>query len=130
MKIIYTDGSCLGNPGEGGWCFCLNSQNRDWIVSGGEEYTTNNRMELRAVIEGIRFANTKEIKIYTDSKYVINCAKDIWKKQKNKDMWKEYEIVSKNIKIEWTWVKGHSGEYYNELVDYHAREEAKNKKNK
>ena len=125
---IYTDGSSLGNPGPSGWGVIIleedDIQISEIILSGNEKKSTNNRMELKAVIESIEFVTEKEIKIYTDSKYVINCAKGIWKIKKNIDLWNIYKKVSKNKKIEYVWVKGHNGNKYNEMVDKIAKEEA------
>lgn len=121
---IYTDGSCSPNPGKGGWAFVFIKNNREWCVSGGEKKTTNNKMELTAVIRALEF-NSEEInfKIYSDSRYVINCAKGEWRKLKNVKLWEEYGVVSKNKNIEWVWVKGHSGDRYNDLVDELAKQE-------
>ena len=125
---IYTDGSSLGNPGPSGWGAIILEEDEieisEIILCGNEKKSTNNRMELNAVIESIDFVNEKEIKIYTDSKYVINCAKGIWKIKKNIDLWNIYKKVSKNKKIEYVWVKGHNGNKYNEMVDKIAKEEA------
>ena len=125
---IYTDGSSLGNPGPSGWGVIIleedDIQISEIILSGNEKKSTNNRMELKAVIESIEFVTEKEIKIYTDSKYVINCAKGIWKIKKNIDLWNIYKKVSKNKKIEYVWVKGHNGNKYNEMVDKIAKEQA------
>ena len=84
-SIIYTDGSCLSNPGPGGWCFCIVNEDYDEIDSGGELHTTNNRMELRAIIEALKYLAPSEIKsctIYSDSQLTINCCKKIWKRKK------------------------------------------------
>lgn len=126
MYKIYTDGSCLKNPnGPGGWCFVLIDNDHDWIMSDGDPSTTNNRMELKAVIESLKMIKEKEsCIIYSDSKLVINCATGIWKRNKNLDLWKEYDIISKNKIITYEWVKGHSGNKYNEIVDKFAKEEA------
>lgn len=132
QQIIYTDGSCIPNPGPGGWAFVALSQDPDSIefhISGGEKKSTNNRMELTAVIEALDFMNEKkDYLIYSDSTYVINCAKGKWQRKKNIDLWVKYEKLSKGKKIEWVWVKGHSGDKYNEIVDYLAKQEAKLKK--
>lgn len=131
QQIIYTDGSCIPNPGIGGWAFIILSCKYDnnpieWHISGGNEKTTNNRMELTAVIEALDFTHDKiSYIIYSDSMYVINCAKGKWTRKKNIDLWKKYENVSKNKKIEWIWVKGHSNNMYNDLVDKLAKNEAK-----
>ncbi len=135
MIEIYTDGSCLKNPdGPGGWAFCFipenkGEENKVIIVSDGEKSTTNNRMELTAIIEALRFIgdekDEKEYKIFTDSQLCINCATGVWKRNKNLDLWKLYDKYSKDKKLHFQWVKGHNGNTYNELVDHHAYQEAK-----
>jgi ribonuclease HI len=135
-QVIYTDGSCIPNPGPGGWAFCGLEDPEDpdpfeWHVSGGEPQSTNNRMELTAVIEALNFfPNKKKFHIYSDSQYVIKCAKGIYKRRKNLKLWKEYERCSDKKNIEWTWVKGHSNDKYNEIVDVLAKQEARSKINK
>jgi ribonuclease HI len=95
-------------------------------MSDGDKSTTNNKMELQAVIEGLRFIKPKEeCKIYSDSLYVINCAMGKWKRKANQDLWEEYEKVSLNKKVDFEWVKGHSGNEYNEKVDKMALFEAR-----
>lgn len=132
-QTIYTDGSCIPNPGPGGWAFCALADSSDerpceWQVIGGEEKSTNNRMELTAVIEALNFfSKKKKFHIYSDSQYVIKCAKGEYTRKKNVDLWKEYDISSHRKKIEWTWVKGHNNDKYNEIVDVLAKREAKTK---
>lgn len=123
--IIYTDGSCSPNPGNGGWAFiALESDIITNYVSGYKLNTTNNIMELTAVIEALkRYSHVNEFTIHSDSMYVINCAKNIWKRNKNANIWKEFDEVSKGKSIEWVWVRGHSGDYYNEQVDRMAKNE-------
>lgn len=141
--IIYTDGSCLGNK-NGGWAFLLlNYKGRRWLVSGGEKNTTNNRMELNALIYALLFvskANVKSIEIRADSMYVINgCTtwflSDLsrgWKERKkaklngkpNADLWKKVFRLMRRKKIKFTWIRGHSGEKGNEIVDKACRKEA------
>lgn len=128
---IYTDGSCLKNN-NGGWgCYIIENNKPDTIISGGEIETTNNRMELTAVIESLLFFSFNRnndrntiYKIYSDSKLVINCASNLWKRNMNLDLWKKYDSVSFGKKIQWFWVKGHSGDKYNEIVDKVARKES------
>ncbi|MEF2174827.1 MAG: ribonuclease HI [Candidatus Absconditabacteria bacterium] len=137
---IYTDGSCLGNPGYGGYGAILVYKEDSKIVCGSENNTTNNRMELKAVIEGLKTlkSNKIPIEIYIDSKYVslgITEYLDNWKvngrklstKQpvKNKDLWIELDELIGQFKINWHWVKGHSDDLMNNLVDKIARKEAK-----
>jgi len=128
MNRIYTDGSCIGNPGKGGWAFIfINKDNDEIHISDYDLNTTNNRMEMKAVIEGLKFLSEKEsCIIYSDSQLVINCATNKWKRKSNLDLWKEYDKASYNKNIEFVWVKGHSGNEYNELVDKMAFNEARN----
>lgn len=122
--IIYTDGSCMPNPGPGGWACVILDGDFEIHDGGGELYTTNNKMELKAVIEGIKNCpDNSSIVIYSDSQYVINCATGIWKKSKNLELWDEYNKVTKRCKIIWQKVKAHSGDKYNELVDHLAKKE-------
>lgn len=132
--IIYTDGSCIGNPGPGGWGFNVTLDNQEYDVSGGEkDDTTNNRMELTAVIEALIFVpKNLNIEIYSDSMYVINgITKWIknWKRKnfmqvKNTDLWKRLDKLSENRKINWNYVRAHNGDLKNELVDKLAKSEA------
>lgn len=133
--IAYTDGSCLTKSGEGygpgGWGFIAILENYEIHIGGCNEYTTNNKMELFAVIELLRhFPLETDITIYSDSNYVINCAKNLWKRKKNIDLWKEYDVLLNNRKIMWKKVKGHSGDKYNDKVDKIAKKEANDIKNK
>jgi ribonuclease HI len=126
MAKIYTDGSCLKNPnGPSGWAFILLENNEEWNVSGGESSSTNNRMELIAVIEALNFVQNTNYTIYTDSKLTLNCAKGIWKRKANLDLWDEYNFASGGKNLNWVWVKAHNGNKYNEIVDKLARDEAK-----
>ena len=128
----YTDGSCLKNPGEGGWAtVILNNNEVEYVVYGGEDFTSNNRMELKAVIETLKLHNTIDlIKIHTDSMYVIKCANGEFKRKKNIDLWEEYDKVSYNKNIKYIWVKGHNGNKFNEIVDDLAKSKAMIIKNK
>lgn len=130
---LFSDGSSLGNPGYGGFGTILRYKNTEKIISGAEELTTNNRMELKAVIEGLKAL--KEpcfVEIFSDSTYVvkgINEWLEIWEKRdfakvKNVDLWKEYIHFSKAHQIKATWVKGHSGHKENEKCDLIAKEQA------
>lgn len=135
---IFTDGSSLGNPGPGGFGSILKYEEYEKIVSGGEDNTTNNRMELKAVIEALKslkeFCN---IKVYSDSTYVVkginewleNWIKKDFKKVKNQDLWREFIEVSNNHNIECIWVKGHNGHEENERCDKIAKKEAEKIKN-
>ncbi len=136
MKHIYlfSDGSCLKNPGPGGYGTILRYKEKEKIISGGEVETTNNRMELLGVIEGLR--SLKEpclVDIVSDSSYVVkginewlnNWIKKDFKNVKNPDLWKEYIKVSASHKIKATWVRGHVGHVENERCDEIAKNEAK-----
>jgi ribonuclease HI len=130
---IYTDGSCLKpskkSSGPSGWAFCVIENNEEWLMNGGEPSSTNNRMEMMAIIEALQFVSGHHYKIYTDSKLVMNCAQGKWKRKANLDLWKEYDKASKKKKLEWIWVKGHNGNKYNEIVDKLAKEAAKEELN-
>jgi len=127
MKTIYTDGSCLKNPdGPGGWCAIIMDDIFELIISGSEKSTTNNRMELKAVIEALKYIEEgDECIVYSDSQLTINCASGKWNKKANLDLWKEYEETCCGKKIKFEWVKAHNGDYYNEKVDKIAYQEAK-----
>lgn len=139
MSVFYTDGSCIPNPGAGGWAF-IRLANKDsiceWHIAGGERMSTNNRMELTAVIEALQFSRTIENTIYSDSTYVINGIKKWikswerrnWINVKNVDLWKMLIGLTKGKKIRWNHVKAHSGDKYNELVDTLAKNKAKQNK--
>jgi ribonuclease HI len=122
MITLYTDGSCTPNPGKGGWAFIAVFDDFDIEDSGKSENTTNNIMEMTAVIEGLStFPEEKEFTVYSDSQYVINCAQGKWQRKKNIDLWQKYDKISRNKKITFVWVKGHSGDHYNERVDKLAK---------
>ena len=125
MIKIYTDGSCLSN-GAGGWAICIiEDDNSTYCMSGSASETTNNRMELQAVIEAVSCISEKsECVIYTDSMITMNCAMGKWKRKANLDLWKEYDKESKNKRINFEHVKAHNGDYYNEKVDKLAKESA------
>ena len=126
MIRVYTDGSCLPN-GVGGWGFIILpspiTNYTEYQVCGAHDDTTNNRMELQAVIEALSFEIPNltqkpfSFKIYTDSKLTMNCAKGDWKRKANLDLWTIYDSVSKGKRIEWEWVKAHNNDHYNEQVD-------------
>jgi len=129
--IIYTDGACSGNPGPGGWAAILRYNGTEKEISGSEEMTTNNRMELLAVIKSLEILKKPcAIEIYTDSQYVSkgvtehlkNWKQKNWKSSQNKeiknlDLWTRVDELIANHDIGWYWVRGHSGDEYNERVD-------------
>ena len=138
MIKIYTDGSCLGNPGFGGWAAIIFLNDKKIKIKGKKRNTTNNQMELMAPIKALKKIPVGEkVQIYTDSRYVKmgitewieSWKKNDWKtsgkkKVKNKDLWKELDRLSEKYQIKWLWVKGHSGDITNEEVDQLAREAA------
>tara|TARA_Y100000996_G_C22496127_1_gene632370 strand:+ start:692 stop:1126 length:435 start_codon:yes stop_codon:yes gene_type:complete len=138
MKIkVYTDGACSGNPGIGGWgAIILIDDKKPIYLKGGSQDTTNNKMELTAAIQSLKyFSISSEIEIYTDSKYVKNGIEswiNNWKKNgwktsskkivKNQDLWLELDKQISFHKVNWQWIKGHAGNLYNEKADSLARE--------
>tara|TARA_B100001996_G_scaffold381072_1_gene369789 strand:+ start:2672 stop:3547 length:876 start_codon:yes stop_codon:yes gene_type:complete len=119
MIIIYTDGACSGNPGLGGWgAVIIKEDGKESYFSGSQEDTTNNRMEIQAVIEGLKNSNPdEEIRIFSDSTYVINTLTKNWKRNANHDLWSKLDDLVKDRNIKWNWVKGHSGDKYNDIAD-------------
>jgi len=133
---IYTDGACSGNPGIGGWgAVLLIPHSKPIHINGGSENTTNNQMELTAAIQALSYFKEKQIiKLYTDSKYVMNGI-EIWIKNwkengwktaskkpvKNKEFWEELDKLIMRHSVSWLWVKGHAGNEYNEIADLLAR---------
>jgi ribonuclease HI len=132
--IIYTDGSCFGNPGPGGWAAILSYGKHEKELSGGEKDTTNNRMELRAALEALRAL--KEpciITLYTDSEYLKrgitewlpNWKRRNWRRKggklANQDLWMRLDEEISRHEIDWHWVKGHAGHKINERVDKLAK---------
>lgn len=131
---IFTDGSCnLHSDRSGGYCAILRYRDSKKIVKGGEKSSTNNRMELKAVIEGLKtLKESYEVTIISDSKYVvdgINLYIERWadkdfKKVKNRDLWREYFDIKSGHRVKAQWVKSHSGHVINEQCDRIAKEEA------
>ncbi len=128
---IYADGACKGNPGPGGWGVFMRAGAHEKELWGGERDTTNNRMELTAVIRALEaLKRPVPVKLYTDSKYVqqgISAWIHNWKRNgwrtadkkpvKNADLWQELDVLAKQFQVEWTWVKGHAGNPGNERAD-------------
>ena len=138
MIKIYTDGSCMSNPGNGGWAAIININGEIKKISGNEKNTTNNRMELMAPINALKNINSKDpIEIFTDSKYVKNGITEWintwvlnnWKTSKkenvkNKDLWLELHKLNQSLNVKWNWVKAHAGDRLNEEVDMLAKKAA------
>ena len=138
MIKIYTDGSCLINPGNGGWAAIINDDGKVIKISGSEKDTTNNKMELMAPIKALqKIKKNKQVEIYTDSKYVKlgitewihKWIKNNWqtsKKEqvKNKELWVQLYNLTKTSEINWIWVKAHAGNALNEEVDLLAKKAA------
>ena len=138
MIKIYTDGSCLTNPGDGGWAAIISINGEIKEISGSEKNTTNNRMELLAPIRALKeMKQSDQIEIYTDSQYVklgitewINTwVVNNWKTSKkedvkNKDLWVELYDLNKSLNVKWNWVKAHAGNPMNEEVDLMAKKAA------
>ena len=135
---IHTDGACLGNPGPGGWAALLRWRGQERELAGGEPDTTNNRMELMAAISALEALKEPcDATLHTDSQYVRqgitlwmpNWVRRGWKTSggdpvKNRDLWERLNVAAAAHKVDWRWVKGHSGDPDNERVDELARVEA------
>ncbi len=137
--IIYTDGACSGNPGPGGWAAVIIDCERGGDtaeISGGERYTTNQRMELQAAIEGLRaLPGPSRVRLHSDSAYLVNAFCRRWiprwqdrgwrtasnKPVQNQDLWRALIALTSKHQVEWIKVKGHSDDHYNELCDRLAR---------
>jgi ribonuclease HI len=126
---VYTDGACTGNPGPGGWAWAIVDGRQN---AGSEPHTTNQRMEIRAALEAVRAVSDSPLVVVSDSTYVVNCFRDVWwsgwlargwltsAKQPvaNRDLWEPLvEVVNHRADVTFTWVKGHSGDPMNDLVD-------------
>jgi ribonuclease HI len=142
--IVYTDGACSGNPGPGGWAAIILYGEKEIILRGGEAQTTNNRMELTAIINTFQYLQenfpslNREVEIYSDSKYVIdgitswmpNWIKRGWKGSdkkpvKNRDLWETINHLRQGLILKFIWVKGHNKDKYNEMADEIAVEESR-----
>ncbi len=132
---IYTDGACSGNPGSGGWGALMRYNGHEKEIYGGEKETTNNRMEMMAVIKSLEaLKKPSNVRLYTDSKYVMQGITEWlegWKKRgwktaskkpvKNKDLWERIDLLVERHNVEFIWVKGHAGHVENERADELAR---------
>ena len=129
MTAVYTDGACAGNPGPGGWAWAVADGRQAF---GSEPHTTNQRMEIRAALEAVRALPDSPLVIVSDSTYVVNCFRDAWwrgwhtrgwlnsakRPVANRDLWEPLiEAVNDRGDVTFTWVKGHSGDAMNDLVD-------------
>jgi len=135
MIKIYTDGSCIGNPGKGGWAAIILNGGKKTELKGSKKDTTNNQMELLAPIKALKkIPKGSKVQIFTDSKYVKSgitewihsWKKNGWKtaskqKVKNKDLWVELDLLANEFDIKWNWVKAHSTDKLNNEVDLIAR---------
>lgn len=137
--IIHTDGSCLGNPGAGGWAAILQNNNTTKEIYGGFAHTTNNRMEMMAVIEGLlALKEPCAVDVFSDSQYVCNPIKKGWlnswvknnwiksdkKPVKNRDLWEKFISLLGKHEVNFIWIRGHNGHALNERCDILAREQA------
>lgn len=133
---IFTDGACRGNPGPGGWGALLRSGNVEKTLHGGQHETTNNQMELTAVIKGLEALKKPcQVTVTSDSKYVLSGITEWmpnWKRRgwktaskkpvQNKELWQELDELVKKHEVQWNWVKGHSGHRENEIADQLANQ--------
>ena len=142
LVVVYTDGACLGNPGPGGWAWVI--PKGPW-ASGAESHTTNQRMELTAVLMALQ-AISGPVKVISDSAYVVNCFRDEWyvlwqkrgwrnankKPVANRDLWEPLIdlFIARKQEISWHWVKGHSGDEWNEIVDQLATTAAQDQRSR
>jgi ribonuclease HI len=129
---IFTDGSCLGNPGPGGWAAILfegEAEKPHAVLRGGEPGTTNNRMEMIAVIESLRFIHENhlqqcEVVLFSDSTLVVKTLTLGWKRKKNKDLWEELDELNEELSVDYVWVEGHAANRWNNECDRIAVAEA------
>lgn len=147
---IHTDGSCLGNPGPGGWAAIIHFNKKEIILKGGEKDTTNNRMEMTAIVGALEYLHEQayeaeqgqenakltqqnlqnsQITIFSDSRLIIQTLTQGWKRKANIDLWAELDRLRAWLNIEWTWVKGHANNKYNNQADEIAVKEAEKQKN-
>jgi len=123
QTIAYADGSCLGNPGPGGWgVVIINADGSTRVLSGANPATTNNRMEITAAIEALRaFPAGAEVTVRTDSQYVVKTMTLGWKRRENLDLWRELDAEAGRRLVRWEWVRGHAGNIHNNRADELAR---------
>ncbi|HEV3111552.1 MAG TPA: ribonuclease H [Candidatus Binataceae bacterium] len=124
--LVYADGSCLGNPGPGGWGVVIIGRDGTREYSGGDPQTTNNRMELTAAIEGLRHLLPEaRVLLRSDSQYLVNTINSRWKRNVNTDLWKELDGEIARRKVRFEWVRGHAGDALNDRADRLALQAAK-----
>ncbi len=124
--LVYADGSCLGNPGPGGWGVVIIGRDGTREYSGGDPQTTNNRMEITAAIEGLRrLPAGARVLLRSDSQYLVNTINSRWKRNANTDLWKELDAEIARRKVRFEWVRGHAGDALNDRADRLALEAAK-----
>ncbi|MBI5753990.1 ribonuclease HI [Candidatus Peregrinibacteria bacterium] len=135
---IYTDGSCLGNPGPGGWGVIILQEKSDIKLSGSEAHTTNNRMEMMAIIKALEWLHENlnkgelagiRVTIYSDSNLLMGTLNQGWKRKANTDLWAQIDKLRAWLNIEWTWVKAHATNKKNNQVDKLALAAATKAKN-
>lgn len=133
---IYTDGSCIGNPGPGGWAFILLHDGAEVAETGKTKDTTNNRMEMMAIIKALEYIRNKsglthedltshKIILYSDSNLLMQSLNLGWKRKANLDLWAKIDLLRAWLDIEWTWVKAHATNKYNNKVDELAQSSAR-----
>ena len=123
---IWTDGSCLGNPGPGGWGYVRRDANGELEASGGAPNTTNNRMEMMAAIEALKSlpATKQRVELHSDSQLIIKTMTEGWKRNANRDLWEELDRLAAQHQVTWRWVRGHNGHPENERCDTLAQSAA------
>ena len=125
MIKIYTDGSCQNNPGKGGWAAIIIDEHGKRVLAGGEENTTNNRMEMMAAIKGLEMVdNGSNVLVFSDSQYLVYTMTKGWKKRVNQDLWERLDVLTGKCQIQWKWIRGHDGDPLNEEADLLAGKEA------
>jgi ribonuclease HI len=125
---IFTDGSAIGNPGPGGFGSIVRTAEKEYELKGRVPYTTNNRMEMRAVVEGLKKAHelgANAVTVTSDSQLIINTMTKGWKRKQNLDIWKELDEATDGLIIKWKWVRGHDNHPENERADDIAQKEAR-----
>lgn len=120
--FLHTDGSALGNPGPGGWAAIIQDGKKDVELSGGEPHTTNNRMEMKGVIEGLKWIKEKHgtnrpVELFSDSTLVVKSLNEGWKRKANTDLWAELDAAMEGFSLTVKWVKGHADNVYNQRCD-------------